>query len=192
MERDGTGMALGSNPKVDLDHAGSIGPAADALRISFEVPLNEREANSRALPESVSRLLLSRRSSDIDVRVFVGLCAELIQRCSEVVFRCGTQAALIESLISLDCEELVVFCACGDRAAEQVVSAARAYRGRGPGYDAPFVCTDTGLRGVEFYSASHVSLEVLGEREFVVDRCLPCVLTHVLRSAAWAGGTADL
>jgi len=211
-------MVDGSTRRAGLNEAASIGTAANAIRVAFEAPLNEGEARSRALPADVSRLVLSRRSSAVDDRVVVGVCAELIRgwkgpaedvylvpmnsflsekrlrqlvdrvglhevsKGSEVAFRCETQTTLIEGLVGLDCEEVVVFWAHGDSAAHRVLEAAGAYRGPGAGYDALYVCADTGLEAVGFYAASHVSLEVLGQKDFVVDRCLPSVLTYVLRS----------
>jgi len=91
---------------------------------------------------------------------------------------CSCEAALAVALQRLDCEELAIFFACDDDAARDVLSAVAAYKGPGASHNAQFLQAKSGRQGFVFYASSHLSIEVLGTLEFVVDRAFNTVMDH--------------
>jgi hypothetical protein len=91
---------------------------------------------------------------------------------STCAFGCDSSFQLVGLLSELDYEELVVFFARTSALAEHALAAVDSYKGPGASHNAVFLAADTGIDGFVFYAPSHLSLELLGTREFVLGRCL--------------------
>lgn len=185
------------------------------LRVALEVPLNDREARTRDLPQNVNRLLVARRRAEIDRSSALEVYARILQSWvtrdeniylvpinpflsraqkqeivntlalhevgigAEYALRCDSTHRLRGVLQKLDCEELAMFCAPGDPAAQRTLAAVATCSCAGSSHNAPFLRANTRQEGFVFYAPTHVSLEVLGTVRFIAERWFTLVINEL-------------
>jgi len=196
----------------------SIERALDQLRVHMEVPINEREASERGLPQSIGKLIVCSRDdpvvdrtgviaafSDFLLRIpnegetliaspYVPFLSQkrmnqflehndLTEKTIKLdmqtyLIPCMSSSTLINILRNFSSEAIIFLTHSEMQVAKETFERADQYRGKYAGYEIPFMERLDTHGGFVFFAETHCSLEALGTRQFIFERCLSRLLSH--------------
>ena len=110
------------------------------------------------------------------VRMVDSLRVRVLRYGDDVLVACDSETQLSGVMQKVECEELAIFYALGDHEAYDTMRAVANHSEPYSSHNAPFFVRQSCHGGFVFFGRSHLSLEVLGNAEFVLNRCVRALL----------------